>query len=290
MKRIPISILILFIAAGSHFSQSYDKLFPYLRGWDTEPWETVYTPDNLWDLINGAADGYLAYDFVNLHIADYIHDESETVITVELYRHSTSRNAYGIYTAERSPDYHFIDVGLEAYQEEGILNFLTGCYYVKILSNQTDEQSAKALLKIAKAVNQKLDQKNEWPELAQHFPECYAIAHSDHFIASNFIGYSFMPPAFEKQYYEKTPFQVFILDAGDEENAVDLLDQYKKSIGAEHVTADEPDGYIHFNDPYNGSILMRQINGAITGARDISEDAPVMEVLNRLEKSMKRGN
>ena len=47
----------------------------------------VYTADNLWEVINGAAELYLAYDFQDLHQAIYSAD-NEREVRVELYRHS----------------------------------------------------------------------------------------------------------------------------------------------------------------------------------------------------------
>jgi len=37
-----------------------------------------------------------------------------------------------MYAQERNPKHSFMSIGVQAYREEGILNFLTGTYYVKI--------------------------------------------------------------------------------------------------------------------------------------------------------------
>ncbi len=102
--------------------------FPDVKNWNLTVLPDVYTPGNLWDLINGAAESYLSYDFVDLHLGDYEH-ASGTVIHAEVYRHSTPVNAYGIYTAERSPEYKFVEIGAQGYLEEGVLNFLAGQFY-----------------------------------------------------------------------------------------------------------------------------------------------------------------
>ena len=41
-------------------------------------------------------------------------------------------DAFGMYAAERAPGYNFLDIGIEAYRNEGILNFLQDRYYVKL--------------------------------------------------------------------------------------------------------------------------------------------------------------
>ena len=67
-KILLLAFALTLISTGS-FTQSID--FPMLDGFKKETNYPVYTPDNLWDFINGAADNYLAYDFVDLHVAEY---------------------------------------------------------------------------------------------------------------------------------------------------------------------------------------------------------------------------
>ena len=47
------------------------KPFPEYKNWNLKIDETVYMPENLWELINGAAEIYLAYEFQDLHIGEY---------------------------------------------------------------------------------------------------------------------------------------------------------------------------------------------------------------------------
>ena len=107
-------------------------VFPDFSGWKLQEDQRIYTGKDLWELIDGAADIFLSYDFKDLRIAEY--SNKEQIIRVELYRQSTPDNAYGIYTAERMPDYPQVSVGSQGYKSQGVLNFLAGNYYVKIMS------------------------------------------------------------------------------------------------------------------------------------------------------------
>ncbi len=73
-----------------------DPVFPSLSGYKIKTDYPVYLPDNLWDFINGAADTYLAYGFVDLHVAEY--KKGKNVIKAEIYRHSDNIMAFGIYS------------------------------------------------------------------------------------------------------------------------------------------------------------------------------------------------
>jgi len=126
-----MAVLLLVFVASMARAQERDPYFPRFPGWTFSPSETVYVPDNLWDLIDGAADVYLEYNFVDLHLGTYAKGEN-TEIRVEIYRHATPADAFGMYAQERNPKHSFMSIGVQAYREEGILNFLTGTYYVKI--------------------------------------------------------------------------------------------------------------------------------------------------------------
>ena len=66
MKKTGIALAILF--TGSVLFAA-DDLFPEIQGWKLRVEKMAYTSLNLWELINGAAELYLSYDFQDLHLA-----------------------------------------------------------------------------------------------------------------------------------------------------------------------------------------------------------------------------
>ena len=186
IKRISLLLILCFVIIKVTWS---NDLFPKIEGWKLVPNEKVYVPGNLWDLINGAADAYLSYDFQDLHLADYENKEGVSM-RVELYRHSTYNNAYGIYTTERSPEYEFLEIGLEGYQEEGILNFQCGHYYIKMSCFDEADDINKDMAMIGKKIQEQLNQEIFWPSVLRYFPA--TEAHTDHYIAENFLGFDFL--------------------------------------------------------------------------------------------------
>src|SRR5512133_2305471 len=86
---------------------------PELKGYKKVTSYPVFTPENLWDFINGAADNYLAYGFADLHVAEY--KKGKDVIKLEIYRHGDTTLAFGIYSSERSPTFRFVNLGAQGY-------------------------------------------------------------------------------------------------------------------------------------------------------------------------------
>jgi hypothetical protein len=201
-------------------------------------------------MIDGAADTYLSYSFVDLHLADYENDAGINV-RVELYRHSTFNNTFGIYTAERSPDYNFIEIGSQGYLEEGALNFLCGYYYVKITTGSKGDDAQNSLLEIAKQIEVQLNQEKNWPGIFQIFPPD-ALPYSDHYIAENFLGFDFLNSAFIADYNrDGKSFQVFIIKTDDPVTVREMLAKYLKFAKQDDSVSE---GIFKIHDPYNGDI------------------------------------
>ena len=161
--------IILGLLLGSATASRADEaggLFPPVEGWKMIPGAMVYTADNLWDIIDGAAEVFLSYGFVDLHIAEY-ENASGTDVRVEAYRHTSCANAFGIYAQERKPEYHFITVGTQGYIEENVLNFLCGVYYVKISSHRRGKEGLDAMRLLARKVEEHLKQERRWPPPAR---------------------------------------------------------------------------------------------------------------------------
>lgn len=188
MKKI-ISLCLFVI---SIVPMKANAVFPDFTGWKLQEDPRIYSSKDLWELIDGAADIFLSYDFKDLRIAEYSHNDQ--IIRVELYRQSNTDNAYGIYTAERMPDYPQVSVGSQGYKSQGVLNFLSGNYYVKIMSAGAVEAEEDAIAQLAGKINEMLAQPVGLPGVLKLFPEEGKEILSDAYIAQNFLGIVFFIP------------------------------------------------------------------------------------------------
>jgi hypothetical protein len=284
MKRISILILVFWISTVFTFSSDPGKtdLFPEIKGWHLTTNEKVYGPSDLWDLIDGAADTYLSYDFIDLHLADY-NNETGINVRVELYRHNTFNNTYGIYTAERSPEYHFINIGSEGYLEEGTLNFLCGYYYVKVTTAFKGEDAQNALIEIAGSVEKNLRQDRNWPDVLQSFPP-EMIPYSEHYIAENFLGFEFLNYAFTADYHQDGEhFQVFIIKTGKPEEVREMLGKYLKFTRQDDEVTD---GLFKIQDPYNGNIDIILKGNILAGIVRCESETVLNEYLELLRSKL----
>ena len=284
MRKI-LSTLILLTGIGmAPVLVAQDRtLLPSIPGWALAADSTVYTPDNLWNIIDGAADAYLLYGFVDLHIGEYVNADSVGV-RAELYKHSSSANAFGIYSQERKPEYGFIDMGTEGYAEDGVLNFLCGTYYVKLTSHTMGAKGLAALHTVAERLVTVLHQQKGFPPQLFLLPAEGKIKRSESYIADSYLGYSFFRSAYVAQYDSGGRTQLFIMEYDSPAAAQKALKRYLETLGTQNKQI--ADGMFTLADPNNGTVgmllrgqyLCGVVNCENGGARDLH--------LNRLGKSL----
>ena len=255
--------------------------FHEVKNWNLTVLPDVYTPGNLWDLINGAAESYLSYDFVDLHLGDYEH-ASGTVIHAEVYRHSSPVNAYGIYTAERSPEYKFVEVGAQGYLEEGVLNFLAGQYYVKLYSTDSGAEVQGALQKIGQKISGHLDQEDGLPELLRLFPSSGQLPYSDQYIRENFIGFDFLHSAFTVSY--EGGFKLFVIQGKDADEILEMAREYLAFTKQDIDPVSKKS--LTFKDPYNGDIPAIISGSYMVGIIDGSDNENARTLLEELAEAL----
>ena len=264
---------------------SPEELFPEFRNWNLKIDKTVYVPENLWELIDGAAEAYLAYDFQDLHIGEYTNDQNE-IIRAELYRHGDPENAFGIYSSERMADYQFITVGIEGYTSFGVLNFFTGNYYVKIIRSGAEKSDDSLLVEFAGEIEKKLNQENKWPDILSFLPEENRMPKSEGYTNKNFLGYSFLHSAFTAGYQiDDRELRLFIIELNDEDEARLALDKYFKTIRFDGSGTREEDYIVE--DPYNGKIGIGIKDHFLFGVYNMDDEQLIKEYQDQLRKNIR---
>ena len=138
-------------------------LFPEMSGWELDGKPQIFSPETLFDYINGAADLYLSYAFQELSVAEY-KGEKKARVTVEVYRHQDPNQAFGIYSQERLAGAEGVDLGAQGYREPGILIFISGSYYVKISGLNLADNDPGILLSLARRIEEILGRKDSPPD------------------------------------------------------------------------------------------------------------------------------
>lgn len=251
-KKIITTGLIVFLFLSANSSNNAKDMFPRFEGWELNVGEMVYTPDNLWDIINGGADSYLSYDFQRLYTAEYA-DVQDRRIKVYIYEHSNPTNIFGIYSQERSSDYEFNETGAQGFNSGEAYYFITGPYYVQLTASEKGLN--ESLKNLAGLIDDKLGGNDKLPRELSLFPEKGKVPNSEKYIAGGFMGYGFLHSAFTADYKQDgESFQIFIISSEDEQEAQKILNDYLDFL---EFPKDKRDSNKYIvEDPYNGTVLL----------------------------------
>jgi hypothetical protein len=281
-------ILGSLLMAGAVNAGARESLFPRVKGWNVSVESRVYDANDLWDIIDGAADLYLEYSFVDLHIARYT-TESSREVKVEIYRHRDGENAFGIYSAERSPEYNFIPIGSQGYRQTSVLNFVGGEFYIKLSSYQSDLASGDDLLTIAKEMEKHLKMDASLPNALQFFPLEGKQLNGEQFIAQNFLGYGFLRAVYTALYGGSPSFKAFIMEKKSRADADSTLKEYVSKMSKENSTALGGDRF-DIRDPNNGPVSIAIEGAYIYGSLNCTDEKTNKELMAGLKKNiMARG-
>lgn len=278
MKKL-FYLLVLFLTGIYSLIRAEEIVdFPGHSGWELSTDFPVYSPDNLWDYINGAADGYLTYGFRNLYMAEYTKGKNR--IKVEVYIHKDEKNAFGIYTAERSPDYNFLDIGVQGYQSGGALNYFTGNKYIKMHTDSDKNSIHKAMKDIAQKLAENQEGSPDFPDILNYFPQKAKMPHRERFIARNFLGHEFFNEVFTADYkVNNEKFTLFITEKSSPEECKMLIRNYMDFTGQEISPVEQ--GLFLIKDRYNGDIPLIWDGKYIYGIYDCEDVKLIEEYLEK---------
>ena len=273
-RILPAALCLLALSAFQPFSPSAFStpaaMLPAVDGWTLSSKTETYKRDNLFDIINGAADIFLACNFVEMTAVDYTKNDTNKTVTVHMYRHATPDDAFAIYSAERNPGPTFLKIGAEGYREDGLVYFLCGNYYVKITTPDNNPEFTATMEKIARALAEKIDPSPALPAMLSVFPQQDKQPRTEAYITDSFLGHKFMLPAWRATYAKDgKQYHLFIIDGKTKAGIQKLLDAYIKF----NKRATKPaEGYFVMPDRFNGDIPLhwsgRHLLGVIndTGA------------------------
>jgi hypothetical protein len=264
MKNAIIAVALLIVTVNSIQGQ---QLFPELKGYRISSDYPVYTPDDLWNYINGAADAYLMLGFTELNIREYV--KGRNSIKAEIYRFGDDSQAFGIYSMERSPGYRFIPVGVQGYNEEGAVHFYRDRYYVKIMSHSGSSRVNNAMLDIARLISANIGGPAEFPALLKLFPAEGLLKNQETYLLESVLGHEFLSGAFRASYdVSGDRFDIYLFNCINPADAAAMA----SGLAGDAFSAEEEIFKYAFEDGFNGVLHMARKGGMLVVVSGLSFD------------------
>jgi hypothetical protein len=218
-----------------------------------------YGPGNLYEYMDGAADIFVLYGVRTLMHADLRANAVD--VTLDVFDMGAPDPAFAIYAAERSPEFHYIAMGAEGYQSEGMLNFLQDRYYVKLLG--FGDGADAILVKLASVLSQRIGNNPGLPALLAKLPVENRIPHSEQYMPADPLGHEFLGPAYVVAYrsqdHESKLFVTVASDQADAQQRLKQLQEHFAKSGQCLPAAELGESAIRASDSYEGSVLAERM-------------------------------
>jgi len=194
---------------------------------------------DLYQYTDGAADAYLDYGLVAMVHQEY--KSSNTDYTLDVYDMGAPSNAFGIYAAESSPDYHFLPIGAEGYGTNEVLNFFQGEFYIKLSGFSDKAETGPLLERFARVVSRRIGPSALMPEFLSLFPAQHLVSHSCKYMKKSPLGHDFLAPAIMASYaFGEKRASLILSKAPDAKGAVQKVGQLRDYFGRTGEVVPQP--------------------------------------------------
>jgi hypothetical protein len=266
------------------------SLFPKIAGWKISDGPTTYTPETLFEYIDGGAESFLQFDFQDLVTATYVNDRvgrgknrksphaprdsdntasAQAEVTVDIYRHRDAIRAFGMYTQERPAGTTPLPIGIEAYAGPDYLELVAGSYYVKMV--QSGSKQASVLRLFADKVTAGLPGTREAPAVLKCFPERGKRTRAEKLTARDFLGHPFLHDAVAVPYQiGQASSRLFVVEGRDSADVRAMVKRYRALAKSPDPAGDSagPEGSATVKDPLNGEVVLQWKGRWLWGAVD----------------------
>ena len=217
-------------AAGDHsygiVSQKLTKILP--PGWKLMETIKHFTPENLYEHIDGRAEFFLAYGMVQMTFAAYTDPtETATFIDVCVYDMGHPRNAFGVFAAERPKVFHPMDVNRAGYRSGANLFIWKGSYYVRMIASDDSSRLQRFNIKLAKELSNSLYDSGESVWGLEVLPTIDRVPGSERYFRQDAMGLDFMANTYMARYHKNGAIVTVFLSKKDHSaSAREVLRQY----------------------------------------------------------------
>jgi hypothetical protein len=286
--------LLIAVPAGSVAAGEGEKLVlppsGFSPGWILEGPNKKYSPDDLFEYINGEAELYLQHGFQDLVSGFYLNERNEKQgLSADVYRMASSLEAFGIYSRYRGMGVRIVPVGMEGFVSAAQMMFCQGRYFVQLNASGMTNLNAGVFLALALAISANLpDPPAALPELEWVKIEGF-IPGSEKYIPVSVLGYPFFNKGLMAQVLHKNrPVRVFLLLGDSAAEALRAVLAYEKQLRDKGIAPKKnkttTGEVLCTRDPLYGGLCLQARDRLVLGVADLKELDGGLPLVQQLEK------
>ena len=166
---IILGITIMAKTTTINLTELAEQLPGEVNGWKKSAQGTFYTPGNLFEYIDGAAELYISYNFRQMLAQKYEKGELPE-ITMDIFDMGNSFNAFGVFSHSREALDQSIAPEVESEYASGLLTFWKGRFYVSIMAYPETEEKKQTVLTLGRHIAGLIQETSQIPPLISKLP------------------------------------------------------------------------------------------------------------------------
>jgi hypothetical protein len=262
MRQTRLLCLILLSAVACWSQTAPDcSLVP---GWKQHGPVRSYVADNLFDYMNGNAEGYLIYQFVRMQGVTC--RSGEKSILIDVSEMANPESAYGIFCANRDPRLTAEKIGMNGQIQPRRAIFAKGKYFVEFAANPAGDHVA-ALRAFATAMEKRVPGTTELPETVGWFPAEKLVPGSVRLVPQSVLGMSVLKRGYVAEYEFG---KACIVTEASPEAAAAVMGKLKARMGQTEAAVVADEGF-QANSRYLGRVSFFRKGRYIGGFANLAE-------------------
>jgi len=270
--------LALFIAAIATTTAAQSRVTcDLVPGWQQSGANREYTAGNLFEYMDGNAEGYLLYGFMRMQ---GISCKSGTnTLVIDISEMEDPDLAYGIFVASADPNLPTTKMGMAGQVQPRRASFSKGKYYVEIAASP-DVDHTSSLQAFAVGIEQRLDGQSTPPETLEWFPKENLI--SARLVPESVLGIRLLKRGFVAKY---TQGQAFVVSEASAEAAAQTMIKLRARF-ADAAPAQVGDEAFAANTPYLEGICIFRKGRFLAGYANLPDSKAAVANAQSLAKQI----
>jgi hypothetical protein len=238
-------LLVLAVASVTRAAEVADCHL--VAGWEQRGATRHYTPDNLFEYLDGSAEGYILYGLVEMQGVTCRSKGGS--ITIDVFEMNDADSAYGVFSSNLDPQMPIEKIGMGGQVLPRRALFSKGKYYVEFAANPTKGGTA-ALRAFATGAEKRITGRTTPPAALSWFPT--AKLASVRLIPESVLGLRLLKRGFVAHYEQG---QAFVVMEASPASAAAVFSQLRQRF-AEAAPAHLADESFQAADQYLGGLCM----------------------------------
>ena len=218
-----------------------------VAGWEQRGAARHYTSDNLFEYLNGSAEGYVLYGLVQMQGVTCRSKGGS--VTFDIFEMNDEDSAYGVFTANLDPQMPIENLGMGGQVLPRRALFCKGKYYVELAAS-SEKGATNALRGFATEAEKRITGRTTPPDALSWFPT--AKLASVRLIPESVLGLRLLKRGFVAHYEQG---QAFIVMEESPRSAASLVSQLRQRF-AEATPVHVADEAFQADDHYLGGLCM----------------------------------